>query len=327
MKYLNEIRQELDTLAQQGEKGIGYQPSSDIYTASYSGSYFDGIHLKKNSLPAGYIHENVQVEPDIQVRCFSYEDAGVLVPRHWHNSLEILYIARGDMEIMVNDLSFRLEADDFAIINSRDIHATSCSEHSQIHVLQIPYPFLKKHIPDFDNLRFLNGSCGNPASDEVFRFCLTEIRNIYMAKPHGYQLHFTSLLYELLFLCVSCFRAPEGAEASSMTDEERTRLITVMDYVNAHYHESISLGNAASLVALNPEYFCRFFKKNMGMTFLEFVNQVRFSHICEDIIRTDTSITDLLDRHGFTNYKLFRRLFHEKYGCTPSEKRKETSGK
>ena len=63
------------------------------------------------------------------------------------------------------------------------------------------------------------------------------------------------------------------------------------------------------------------------MTFLEFVNQVRFSHICEDIIRTDTSITDLLDRHGFTNYKLFRRLFHEKYGCTPSEKRKETSGK
>jgi len=80
-------------------------------------------------------------------------------------------------------------------------------------------------------------------------------------------------------------------------------------------------------VALNPEYFCRFFKKNMGMTFLEFVNQVRFSHICEDILRTDTSITELLVRHGFTNYKLFRRMFYEKYGCTPSAKRKETSGK
>ena len=264
MKYLNEIRKELDTLAQQGEKGIGYQPSSDIYTASYSGSYFDGIHLKKNSLPAGYTHENVQVEPDIQVRCFSYEDAGVLVPRHWHNSLEILHITRGDMEIMVNERAFRLGTGDFAIINSRDIHATSCSEHSRIQVLQIPYPFLKKHVPDFDNLRFLNGSCGNPASDEAFRFCLTEIRNIYMEKPYGYQLHFTSLLYELLFLCVSSFQATEGAEASSMTDEERARLITVMDYVNAHYQESISLGDAASLVALNPEYFCRFFKKKYG---------------------------------------------------------------
>ena len=57
MKYLNEIRRELDTLASQGEKGIGYQPSSDSYADSYNGSYFDGIHLKKNSLPASYIHE------------------------------------------------------------------------------------------------------------------------------------------------------------------------------------------------------------------------------------------------------------------------------
>ena len=268
MKYLNEIRRELDTLASQGEKGIGYQPSSDSYADSYNGSYFDGIHLKKNSLPASYIHENIQVEPEIQVRCFSYEDAGVLVPRHWHNSLEILYIAGGDMDIMINDSAFLLETGDFAIINSRDIHATSCSEHSRIQVLQIPYPFLKKHIPDFDRIRFLNGSCGNPAPDEAFRFCLKEIRYIYEGKPQGYQLHFTSLLYELLFLCITSFKAPDGMEASSMTDEERTRLITVMDYVNAHYNESISLSDAASLIALNPEYFCRFFKKNMGITFL-----------------------------------------------------------
>ena len=54
MKYLNEIRRELDTLASQGEKGIGYQPSSDSYADSYNGSYFDGIHVKKNSLPASY---------------------------------------------------------------------------------------------------------------------------------------------------------------------------------------------------------------------------------------------------------------------------------
>ena len=187
--------------------------------------------------------------------------------------------------------------------------------------------FLKKHIPDFDRIRFMNGSCGEARSDEALVYCLKEIQEIYIRKPYCYQLHFTSLLYELLFLCVNCFRLPAGEGGGSLNDEERTRLITVMDYVNAHYQESISLRDAAAQVALNPEYFCRFFKKNMGMTFLEFVNQVRFSHICEDILRTDTSITELLVRHGFTNYKLFRRMFYEKYGCTPSAKRKETSGK
>ena len=75
------------------------------------------------------------------------------------------------------------------------------------------------------------------------------------------------------------------------------------------------------------QYFCRFFRKSMGITFLEFVNQVRFSHVCRDILHTDQSIMEILVRHGFTNYKLFRRMFPETYGCTPSAKRKEVSGR
>lgn len=142
MKYYNEAGH---FSSNWGEKEIGYQGTSD----SCPGSYFDGIQVKESFSPVLYTHENIQVEPDIQVRCFSYEDAGILVPRHWHNSLEILYIEAGDMDLLVNDLSIRLEKGDFAIINSRDIHATSSSEHSRIDVLQIPYQFLKKHIPDF----------------------------------------------------------------------------------------------------------------------------------------------------------------------------------
>lgn len=55
MKYLNEIRRELDTLASQGEKGIGYQPSSDSYADSYNGSYFDGDSSEKE-FPARQLH-------------------------------------------------------------------------------------------------------------------------------------------------------------------------------------------------------------------------------------------------------------------------------
>ena len=89
MKYYNEAGH---FPANWGEKEIGYQGTSD----SCPGSYFDGIQVKESFSPVVYTHENIQVEPDIQVRCFSYEDAGILVPRHWHNSLEILYIVAGD---------------------------------------------------------------------------------------------------------------------------------------------------------------------------------------------------------------------------------------
>ena len=69
-------------------------------------------------------------------------------------------------------------------------------------------------------------------------------------------------------------------------------------------------------------YFSRLFKKCMGITFLEYQNELRLSYIYQDILSTDDSIKDILERHGFTNYKLFRRMFFEHFEMTPTEVRK-----
>ena len=284
-------------------------------------------------LPQESIHETVTVDPGIPVRCFTYEDAGILVPAHWHHSLEILLIESGGMTVTLNDARLSLHAQDFVLINSGDLHSTNCPEHSRVRVLQIPYPFLKQNIPEYDRLRFRSGPCGAPGTDAAFRHLLRSLQGC--RETDGFSapsisssarsLHFKSLLYELLSLCVSSYLLPEAEREQSLSDTERARLITVTDYVNAHYSEPVSLRGAAAAVALNPEYFCRFFKKNMGITFLEYVSQVRFSHVCQDILHTDQSVTDILSRHGFTNYKLFRRMFRETYGCTPSAKRREAA--
>ena len=89
--------------------------------------------------------------------------------------------------------------------------------------------------------------------------------------------------------------------------------------------EPISIAMIASLVHLQPEYFCRKFKRLMGQTYLEYLNDVRLSYVYEDLIHTTQHLNAILDRHGFTNYKLFRRLFHEKIGCTPGELRKKNA--
>ena len=65
-----------------------------------------------------------------------------------------------------------------------------------------------------------------------------------------------------------------------------------------------------------------FSKKNMGMSFLQYVNEVRVSHIYQDLIRTDTPIGELAEQNGFYNQKLFNRTFKEIYGCTPSSVRR-----
>ena len=60
----------------------------------------------------------------------------------------------------------------------------------------------------------------------------------------------------------------------------------------------------------------------MGITYLEYQNELRLSFIYQDIISTDDSIKDILERHGFTNYKLFRRMFFEHFKASLTEVRK-----
>lgn len=63
----------------------------------------------------------------------------------------------------------------------------------------------------------------------------------------------------------------------------------------------------------------------MGTTFLEYQNELRLSHIYQDLIETDDPVNVILERHGFTNYKLFRRMFKETFGDTPTQIRKSKS--
>lgn len=64
----------------------------------------------------------------------------------------------------------------------------------------------------------------------------------------------------------------------------------------------------------------------MGMTYLEYLSGIRLTHIYDDLLHTDLSLAQILENNGFTNYKLFRKLFRDSYGCTPGELRKKNRG-
>ena len=95
----------------------------------------------------------------------------------------------------------------------------------------------------------------------------------------------------------------------------------VIRYVKNNYKNNISLKDAASLLNISPEYFCRLFKKHTGQTFLAYLNAVRMSRFYQDLMATDYSVTDLMERHGITNYKVLIRDFKQTYGTTPNKLR------
>ncbi len=142
-------------------------------------------------------------------------------------------------------------------------------------------------------------------------------------RPEGYILRFNSLLFEILFQLYHNFSVKIFQADLTHKAKDLNRLNLVLDYINQNYNHPISIDEIAQIAYLDSRYFCRFFKKHMGLTFLEYLNEVRLSHIYKDLISTQYTLQRILECHGFTNYKLFRRVFSEHFHTTPSQVRKQ----
>lgn len=271
------------------------------------------------------IHEIIAPNTKLPVYFDIYETYNQLIPSHWHNHLEVLYMFQGTMHIVRNDEKYTINENELFVVNSGDIHLTRSPGNIKVLLLQIPYELLNHSIPEYKTIRFReyfskDEQNEEPAFQKMIQYLLT-MRELYEQGEDGYQFLFTSNLNLFLHTIYRHYAIRENLIEKNKAAKHLSRLKEVIDYVEQNYMEHISLEEVATLVALNPEYFCRSFKKYTGFTLMEYINLVRITHIHSDILNTDDSITSIQERHGFTNYKVFNRMFKESYGCTPSKLR------
>lgn len=283
------------------------------------------LSLRKNNLDNAY--EVIPVLEETGVRFFTSVDPGSYVPNHWHDAIEIIYLFEGSLSVTVESATRILHANQCILINPWVLHSTKCTSPNKAIVFQIPSDFLKTYIPDAGQLLFyLNDPDENPVRQtklEMFKETLLQMQIANDIRPKGYLLRFNSLLFEVLYQLYHNFSIQVFRTRSNQQAKDLNRLNAVLNYTQHNYTKPISIDEIAQVAFLESGYFCRFFKKQMGVTFLEYQNEVRLSHIYQDLLGTTDTLQDILERHGFTNYKLFRRMFYEHFQTTPSKVRRQ----
>ena len=272
-------------------------------------------------------HEIIDVPVDTNVKFRTSIDPGSYIPMHWHRAVEIIYMQEGSLDVTVESESFTIQKGDCIVINGNVLHSTKCTSPNTAILLQIPLDFMEKYIPDLGQLIFLfdfrTKDQRQQTKQAMFKTILEQLQIINNVRPDGYLLRFNSLIFELLFQLYHNFAVKILQSNTSQKKKDMARLEPVLDYISEHYREPISLHEIAEVACLQTGYFCRFFRKKMGITFLEYQNEYRLSFIYRDLITTRDPVHVILERHGFTNYKLFRRIFLEHFGNTPTQIRKQ----
>jgi AraC-like DNA-binding protein len=94
-------------------------------------------------------------------------------------------------------------------------------------------------------------------------------------------------------------------------------------YIQMNYPREISAEDAADSVGLSRSYFLRLFKDNTGITFVDYLTNVRILKAKELLLKTDSSITDIAYETGFNDSNYFSRVFSSATAMSPRQFRKQ----
>lgn len=250
-------------------------------------------------------------------------------PLHWHEEAEIIYPLNGESDILIEGVSYRLKNKQLIVIDSKKIHSTRhYGEHSMFLCIHIAKKALEWYFPKIQDYHIW--CCPDTISDEQFEDylkmnqCLQRVTELYITDSPAFLLESEGLVLQLLSCLLLQFSSDAAPHVSAVDKLAADRIRQIIQYVENHYAESVTLQDAAGILGVSKEYFCRFFKQNMGISFMQYTKQVRVSHIYQDLIHTDLPVAEVMEKNGFTNQKLCNRTFKEQYGCTPSKIRKST---
>ncbi|WP_312096305.1 response regulator [Niallia sp.] len=102
---------------------------------------------------------------------------------------------------------------------------------------------------------------------------------------------------------------------------KRKEIIEAFQYVAMNLERKITLDEISSYLFLNPSYFSRLFKKEVGETFVEYVTRMKINRAKELLEQTDESVGKICERLGYDNQSYFIKLFKTYAGTTPIEYR------
>lgn len=93
-------------------------------------------------------------------------------------------------------------------------------------------------------------------------------------------------------------------------------------YMHDHFNEPLSLSDVAAMCGASETYFCRLFKHETGMTFLNYLNGLRIERSCVLLRNTADSALEICYKVGFNDYTHFGRQFRKHTGVSPAEFRR-----
>ncbi|WP_281550016.1 GH39 family glycosyl hydrolase [Murimonas intestini] len=243
---------------------------------------------------------------------------------HLHQSVEILYVLEGNPEITVQDNTYQAHPEDVLVINANKKHSYRSKDDVMLGCFEINYRMLGDLLDTSQILFWCNSVVNKNAAYEDMRKIMKQIFSLYFDKNGQTQILIQSLYFQLLQVLTENFFVK--SEDKRFVDEQNPneeRIAEIVNYIHSNYRRKISLNELSDQLYFSVPYLSKYIKRQLGMNFLDYVNNIRLFHAVDDLLYANQSITTVAMNNGFANAAAFTEMFKKAYNMTPSEYRQQ----
>lgn len=235
-------------------------------------------------------------------------NAGIINFVHTHDCYEIDYIIKGKGKYNFNGESLPIEAGMLYFNSPADVHNMEIEEYTEFITVMFPCAVFEPELlactfsPDIDPRLSVP-----PEERPLIEGMLLEA--VKRAEPDRENaVHFLRcVLLKIFELMPKKNHKTEGHIQSAVV------------YILENFRFGITLEDTAKHLGLAPVYFSSLFKKELGRSFKNYVDHLRFTHAAHMLKQTDLPVLEICRLAGFNDYANFSRRFRELYGISPRD--------
>ena len=235
---------------------------------------------------------------------------------HWHEELEIICYVSGESRMICGRESFVPEPRGIYVVNPYELHDLYSEDSCTRHLLLIG----KRMLRDFgcEKLRFAH-HVTDPEIADIFA-------RMYAENERGDEYTKNALMALATEILVRLCREWTVSPADQSSDESESKhslTASIMEYIDRHFTEQISVGSICAEFGYSKSYICRVFHEITGLTIARQIAARRIYYAGTLLSSKRYSVSECAMMSGFSSASYFSKAHRKMYGRAPSDNGEE----
>ncbi|MBQ9984837.1 MAG: helix-turn-helix transcriptional regulator [Oscillospiraceae bacterium] len=247
-------------------------------------------------------------------------DCLTMVDTHWHSHFLLNLFTEGEGVQEINGESYPIHSGSIIIISPLDFHRNVIREGEKVSVCAVKfsdklfYDSIGKlcSLEDFPIVTTLYGEDFDTAK-MLFSLLLKEQEK---KSSLGADKFAANLIDQLVILALR-------AGGCAKRQEQYSRVRRALAYIHYNFRRGIKAADVAKHIGYSPNYFSAEFKKETGVEFQKYLQELRLDFAMNLLKLSKLSVTEACFESGFNTLPHFSQSFKKKFGVTPEKIKEE----